>query len=130
MYRCELHDIPRFFKARLTDNSDVERVKVVIEQAPFLPSCSGNPDKRLRPTLSSPFRPNYLGERYFIRGCVSTGYPNDLCAVSTISLSLQDCSTRCSTRLCDFALSLSLSLSFAVSDWHGSNVDRVLFSSM
>lgn len=38
MYRCELHDIPRFLKAKLTDNSDGERVKVVIEQAPLLSS--------------------------------------------------------------------------------------------
>lgn len=123
MYRCELHDIPRFFKARLTDNSDVERVKVVIEQAPFLPSCSGNPDKRLRPTLSSPFQPNYLRERYFIRGCVSTGYPNDLRAVSTISLSLlMAVSTRYSTRLCYCSLT-----QFSLTD-DGSNVDRASLS--
>lgn len=38
MYRCELHDIPRFFKAKLTDNSAGERDKVVIEQAPCLSS--------------------------------------------------------------------------------------------
>lgn len=39
MYRCEVHDIPRLFKAKLTDNSDWERVKVVIEQA-TVPSLS------------------------------------------------------------------------------------------
>lgn len=65
MYRCEVHDIPRLFKAKLTDNSDWERVKVVIEQA----SSLSRPLKaRLtRGGLKAHHPPSYLGERYFIQ---------------------------------------------------------------